>query len=63
MYLLCDVLHLADVFEAFCDKCVADYGLDPAHYFSSPHFTYDAFLLSSGFQLRKRYSWWFIDGP
>ena len=42
VYLLCDVLHLADVFEAFRDKCLADYRLDPAHYFSSPHFTYDA---------------------
>ena len=51
VYLLCDVLHLADVFEAFRDKCLADYRLDPAHYFSSPHFTYDAFLLSSGVQL------------
>ena len=44
LYLLCDVLQLADVFESFRTKCLADYSLDPAHYFSSPHFTYDTFL-------------------
>ena len=51
LYLLCDVLQLADVFESFCTKCIADYKLDPAHYFSSPHFTYDAFLRFSGVKL------------
>ena len=39
LYLLCDVLQLADVFESFHTKCIADYNLDPAHYF-----TCDAFL-------------------
>ena len=51
LYLLCDVLQLADVFESFRTKCLADYSLDPAHYFSSPHFTYDAFLQYSGVKL------------
>ena len=51
LYLLCDVLHLSDVFESFRDKCVDDFQLDPAHYFSGPHFTYDAFLRYSGIQL------------
>ena len=51
LYLLCDVLHLSDVFESFRDKCVDDFQLDPAHYFSGPHFTYDAFLCHSGIQL------------
>ena len=45
------VLQLADVFESFRTKCIADYKLDPAHYFSSPHFTYDAFLRFSGVKL------------
>ena len=51
LYLLCDVLQLADVFESFHMKCLADYSLDPAHYFSSPHFTYDTFLRYSGGKL------------
>ena len=51
LYLLCDVLHLSDVFESFRDKCVDDFQLDPAHYFSGPHFTYDAFLRCSGVRL------------
>ena len=48
LYLLCDVLQLADVFESFRAKCIADYNLHPVYYFSSPHFTYDAFLRYSG---------------
>jgi hypothetical protein len=47
IYLLCDVLLLADVFENFRQKSLEDYGLDPAHYFSTPHFTMDAFLKQS----------------
>ena len=48
---MCDVLQLADVFESFGTKCIADYNLVPAHYFSSLHFTYDAFLRYSGVKL------------
>ncbi len=44
MYLLADLLLLADVFENFRDNCLQNYELDPAHYYSSPHFTFDAFL-------------------
>ena len=51
LYLLCDVLQLADVFESFHMKCLTDYSLDPTHYFSAPHFTYDAFLRYSGVKL------------
>ena len=51
LYLLCDVLHLSDIFESFRDQCVDYFQLDPAHYFSGPHFTYDAFLRHSGIQL------------
>ena len=51
LYLLCDVLHLSDIFESFRDKCVDDFQLDPAHYFSRPHFTFFAFLRHSGIQL------------
>ena len=45
VYLLADCLLLADVFENYRDCCLADYRLDPVHYYSSPHFTFDAFLL------------------
>lgn len=51
IYLLCDVLLLADVFENFRTNCIADYHLDPVFYFSAPHFTLDAFLLRANVQL------------
>ncbi|XP_018406268.1 PREDICTED: uncharacterized protein LOC108782483 [Cyphomyrmex costatus] len=44
LYLKTDVLLLADVFENFRDSCVASYGLDPAHYYTLPGFTWDAML-------------------
>ena len=47
IYLMADCLLLADVFEAFRTNCLLDYDLDPAHYFSSAHFTFDAFLRKS----------------
>ena len=47
IYLLADVLLLCDVFESFRSNCLSDYELDPVHYFSSAHFTFDAFLRKS----------------
>ena len=47
VYLLADCLLLEDVFENYRDCCLADYRLDLVHYYSSPHFTFDAFLLFS----------------
>jgi hypothetical protein len=47
IYLLCDVLLLADVFENFRTNSLQDYDLDPVYYFSTPHFTLDAFLKQS----------------
>ena len=44
VYLSCDVLLLADIFEHFRSDCIKDYELDPAHYFSAAHFTFDAYL-------------------
>ncbi|KYN04792.1 hypothetical protein ALC62_04330 [Cyphomyrmex costatus] len=44
LYLKTDVMLLADVFENFRDSCVASYGLDPAHYYTLPGFTWDAML-------------------
>ena len=44
LYLNLDVLLLADVFENFRQTCILDYGLDPAHYYTLPGFTFDAYL-------------------
>ena len=35
---------LADVFENFRDTCLLAYELDPAHYLSAPHLSWDAML-------------------
>ncbi|KYN09824.1 hypothetical protein ALC57_18077 [Trachymyrmex cornetzi] len=44
LYLKTGVLLLADIFENFRERCVASYGLDPAHYYTLPGFTWDAML-------------------
>ena len=44
LYLNLDVLLLAEVFENFRQTCILDYGLDPAHYYTLPGFTFDACL-------------------
>jgi hypothetical protein len=44
LYLTCDVLILADCFESFRDLSLKHYGLDPAHYISSPGLSWDAML-------------------
>jgi hypothetical protein len=51
VYLLADLLLLADIFENFRTNCLEFYELDPIHYFSSPHFTFDAFLRYSGLRV------------
>ena len=47
LYLKCDVLQLADVFEAFRTTAMGQYSLDPAHYVSAPHLSWDAMLRST----------------
>jgi hypothetical protein len=50
-YLLTDVLILADVFENFRSICLANYKLDPLHYYSSPGLAWDAMLKKTGVRL------------
>ena len=44
LYLQTDVVLLADVFEAFRVLCETTYGVDPVHYVSSPHLSWDSML-------------------
>lgn len=44
VYLKSDVALLADIFESFRKQCMLTYGLDPAHYFTTPGFSWDAML-------------------
>ena len=51
IYLISDVLLLADFFEKFRDMCMNFYGLEAAHYFSAPGLSWDASLKVTGVKL------------
>jgi hypothetical protein len=44
-------LILADCFESFRELSLKHYGLDPAHYISSPGLSWDAMLKYTGIEL------------
>ena len=44
LYVQCNILLLADVFENFRDKCIEIYELDPAHFMSAPGLAWQACL-------------------
>ena len=46
-----DVALLADDFENFRNLCQEQYGLDPAHYLTSPGLSWDALLKKMGVDL------------
>ena len=48
MYLQTDAFLLIDVFDNFRNKCLEDYGLDPARYYTLPNFSWDAMLFKIG---------------
>lgn len=52
VYLKTDVLLLADVFERFRSLCLADYRLDPCHYYSVPGLTFAAMLRMTNVELQ-----------
>ena len=51
LYNKTDVLLLADVFENFRNISLKNYGLDPAHYYTTPGLTWDAALKFTGVSL------------
>ena len=44
IYLRVDVLLLADFFEKYRKMCMANYGLEPLHYFTAPRMAWDSAL-------------------
>lgn len=53
LYLLTDVLILADVFENFRDICLKTFNLDASYYLTVPGFAFDAMLFYTGVKLEK----------
>lgn len=51
LYLLTDVMLLADVFENLRDMCLREYSLFPAYYITLPSFTRDVMLKITGMVL------------
>ena len=51
IYLRTDVLLLADVFENFRKTAMVTYGLDPAHYYTLPGYSWDALLKCTNIEL------------
>jgi hypothetical protein len=52
LYLKTDVILLADAFENFRDVSMSTYGLDPAHYLTTPSLTWDACLKFTNIELQ-----------
>ena len=51
LYLKTDVVHLANVFEAFRGTCLNHYKSDPAHFYTSPGLAWKACLKRTGIRL------------
>ena len=50
-YLKTDVILLSNVFEAFRSTCLKHYGLDLAHFYTSPGLAWQACLKHTGTEL------------
>lgn len=51
LYMKTDIMLLTCVFETFRETCQKTYGLDPAHYYTIPGYTWDCMLLYTGCKL------------
>ena len=51
LYLKTDVILLANVFEAFREVCLKNYGLDPAHFYTAPGLAWKACLKKTRIRL------------
>ena len=51
LYVQCDTLLLADVFENFKDKCIKIYRLDPAYFLTAPGLAWQACLKETRVEL------------
>ena len=51
LYVQCDILLLADVFENFRNNCIEIYELDPAHFLSTPGLAWQACLKKNEIEL------------
>ena len=51
LYLKTDVILLANVFEAFREVCLKNYGLDPAHFYMAPGLAWKASLKKTRIRL------------
>ena len=51
LYVRCDTLLLAYIFENFWDKCIEIYELDPAYFLSAPGLVWQACLKKTKVEL------------
>ena len=51
LFLKCDVLLLADVFEKFINNSLRNYGLCPCHYLITPGLSWDVMLTMTKIKL------------
>ena len=51
LYLKIDTILLANVFESFRSVCMKNYGLDPAHFYTTPGLAWKACLKKTGIRL------------